>query len=72
MVIKNYKSKDIVKQNRKRFPTGVVHSFTGDLKDLNLILELDLYIGEYRIMFFKLIKIFFKELMDAPSKLKKM
>ena len=34
-----------MKQNRKRFPTGVVHSFTGDMKSLNEIMELDLFIG---------------------------
>jgi len=39
------KKLDIVKQNRKRFPTGVVHSFTGDMKSLNEIMELDLFFG---------------------------
>lgn len=36
---------DIVKANRKRFTTGVVHSFTGNEEELNKILELDLYVG---------------------------
>lgn len=35
-----------MKQNRSKFSTGVVHSFTGDLKELKEILELDLYIGK--------------------------
>ena len=42
----NIKFKGIVKENRKRFPTGVVHSFTGNLKELKDIMELDLYIGK--------------------------
>ncbi|EDK31409.2 deoxyribonuclease TATDN1-like protein (macronuclear) [Tetrahymena thermophila SB210] len=36
---------DIVRRNRKRFPTGVVHSFTGTEEELKQILELDLYVG---------------------------
>lgn len=36
---------DLVKQNRKRFSSGVVHSFTGTLEELKQILELDLYVG---------------------------
>lgn len=36
---------DIVKQNRNRFSTGVVHSFTGTPQEVKQILELDLYIG---------------------------
>lgn len=35
----------IVRENRKRFPTGVVHSFTGDEKELKELLEMDLFIG---------------------------
>jgi TatD DNase family protein len=36
---------DIVKQNRSKFSSGVVHSFTGPLDELKKILELDLYVG---------------------------
>lgn len=36
---------DIVKANRHKFSTGVVHSFTGDLKELNDLLDMNLYIG---------------------------
>ncbi len=36
---------DIVKKNRDKFSTGVVHSFTGDEEELNEIIDLDLYIG---------------------------
>ena len=36
---------DIVKKNRNRFSTGVVHSFTGTLEEIKQIVELDLYIG---------------------------
>lgn len=36
----------IVKENREKFPTGVVHSFTGDEEELNGILDMDLYIGK--------------------------
>jgi Mg-dependent DNase len=36
---------EIVKNNRARFTTGVVHSFTGDLTELQELLSLDLYIG---------------------------
>ena len=36
---------DIVKQNRDKFPTGVVHSFTGDEEELQQLLDLDLFIG---------------------------
>ena len=35
----------IVKKNRKRFPTGVVHSFTGTKSELKALIEMDLYIG---------------------------
>jgi TatD DNase family protein len=35
----------IVKENRHRFPAGVVHSFTGDMEELNELLKLDLFIG---------------------------
>lgn len=36
---------DIVKKNRSRFTTGVVHSFTGSAEEVKQIVELDLYIG---------------------------
>ena len=36
---------DMVKKNRHRFTTGVVHSFTGTLEEVKQIVELDLYIG---------------------------
>ena len=36
---------DIVKKNRSRFSTGVVHSFTGTAEEIKQIVELDLYIG---------------------------
>lgn len=36
---------EIVRNNRSKFTTGVVHSFTGDLQELNDLLSLDLYIG---------------------------
>lgn len=36
---------DIVKKNRARFTTGVVHSFTGTAEEVKQIIELDLYIG---------------------------
>lgn len=36
---------DIVRANRSKFPTGVVHSFTGTEDELNHILELNLYVG---------------------------
>ena len=35
----------IVKENRSKFSTGVVHSFTGDEQELQELLDLDLYIG---------------------------
>lgn len=35
----------IVKENRAKFSTGVVHSFTGDDEELQEILDLDLYVG---------------------------
>jgi len=34
-----------VKENRHKFTTGVVHSFTGDIEELNQLLEMGLYIG---------------------------
>ena len=36
---------DIVKKNRHRFPSGVVHSFTGSIDEVKQIVELDLFIG---------------------------
>ena len=36
---------DIVKANRHKFSTGVVHSFTGTLQEMQDLVELDLYIG---------------------------
>ena len=36
---------DILRANRHRFPTGVVHSFTGDLAEMQAICEMDLYLG---------------------------
>mmetsp|Transcript_1498 Transcript_1498/g.2642 ORF Transcript_1498/g.2642 Transcript_1498/m.2642 type:complete len:216 (+) Transcript_1498:412-1059(+) len=35
----------IIKENRHRFPGGVVHSFTGTEEELNDILEMGLYVG---------------------------
>lgn len=35
----------VVKENRNRFTTGVVHSFTGTLDEMNAYVGLDLYIG---------------------------
>ena len=35
----------LVKENRHKFSTGVVHSFTGDEEELRELLKLDLYIG---------------------------
>lgn len=35
----------IVKENRKRFRSGVVHSFTGTSEELKQILDMDLYVG---------------------------
>ena len=36
---------DIIKENRSRFPGGVVHSFTGTEEELQQLLAMDLYIG---------------------------
>ncbi len=36
---------DIVKANRHKFTTGVVHSFTGTLQEMKDLLDLGLYIG---------------------------
>ena len=36
---------EIVRNNRSRFSTGVVHSFTGDAQELQELLSLDLFIG---------------------------
>jgi TatD DNase family protein len=35
----------IVRENRHKFSTGVVHSFTGDLEELRDLLDMGLYIG---------------------------
>ena len=35
----------IVKENRHKFSTAVVHSYTGDEEELKQLLELGLYIG---------------------------
>lgn len=35
----------IVKKNRDKFKTGVVHSYTGDEEELKELLEMGLYIG---------------------------
>lgn len=35
----------IVKANRHKFSTACVHSYTGDLEELEKLLEMDLYIG---------------------------
>lgn len=35
----------VIKENRKRFSTGVVHSFDGSMEELQQLLALDLYIG---------------------------
>lgn len=35
----------IVRENRDKFSTGVVHSFTGDKEELDQLVELGLYIG---------------------------
>lgn len=35
----------IVRENRSKFSTGVVHSFTGSSEELQEIIDLDLYIG---------------------------
>jgi len=36
---------EIVRANRHKFPTGVVHSFTGDLQEMKDLIDMDLYIG---------------------------
>ena len=35
----------IVKENRHKFSTGVVHSFTGEVSELKELLAMELYIG---------------------------
>jgi len=35
----------IVRENRHKFNTAVVHSYTGDEEELNSLLEMGLYIG---------------------------
>lgn len=35
----------LVKENRHKFSTACVHSYTGDLDELKRLLALDLYIG---------------------------
>lgn len=39
----------IVRANRKRFSTGVVHCFTGTKSELKALIELDLYIGRMNL-----------------------
>ena len=34
-----------MRENRHKFSSGVVHSFTGDEEELNALLAMDLYIG---------------------------
>ena len=36
---------NIVKENRHKFSTGVVHRFTGSIEEMNKLVELGLYIG---------------------------
>ena len=36
---------DIIRANRNRFSTGVVHSYTGDTAEMLALVDLDLYIG---------------------------
>jgi TatD DNase family protein len=36
---------EMVKKNRDRFSTGIVHSFTGGIDEIKQIVDLDLYIG---------------------------
>lgn len=36
---------DVIRRNRHRFPTGVVHSFTGTMEEMQQICEMDLFIG---------------------------
>lgn len=36
---------DMIKANRHRFKNGVVHSFTGSMEEMKMLVELDLYIG---------------------------
>ena len=35
----------IIKENRSRFSTGMVHSFSGSREELKKLIDLDLYIG---------------------------
>lgn len=35
----------MVRENRHKFPTGVVHSFTGDLEEMKELVEMNLFIG---------------------------
>ena len=53
----------IIKENRERISSGVVHSFTSTVEEMQSILDLDFYIGnEYSIVIevylMKLIKYF--------------
>ncbi len=41
----NSRLERIVKENRHRFSTGVVNSFSGSKEELKKLLDLDLYIG---------------------------
>lgn len=35
----------ILKENRTRFTTGCVHSFTGSMEEMLQIVDMDLYVG---------------------------
>ena len=39
---------DLIRKHRDRFTTGVVHSFTGTVAEMNRMLEQGLYIGQHR------------------------
>ena len=36
---------DIVRANRHRFSTGVVHSYTGSIEEMKALIDMELYIG---------------------------
>jgi TatD DNase family protein len=35
----------IVRENRHKFSTGVVHSYTGDVEEMKQLVDMGLYIG---------------------------